>query len=890
MRRVKKWLWVLAILAVLAGLAYLLTRRATLEIIVEYWWFASMDYTFYFFQRLIYPSLVFLVVTVVFFFLFFLNFRIASRFLGNTETVKKGGKSAPEPDRRDIVKLFRTGSMRVYTPLSVALAILVAIPLYRIWERTLLYLFAPATESIGKHLTDPFYGLDISFYLFSYPIYTLIQQQLLVIFAILFLGVLCLYWLENRLLDKEDQKLAAGALIHLTILVLIVLGIQVWGYFLQRYGLLYRDDPASVFFGPGFVEMWFNLPMIYLKILFFTLASLALIRFIHFRRGGRLFAGLAIAFVLVLGLERTPFIPRMINQFIVIPNEMVRQAPYIQYNIDATLDAFNLAEVEERQYDIKPVMQLVAEDIYLQKNLRNIPVWDRDMLGKVYEQRQGIRPYYSFPGVDVDRYTVNGIYQQVNIAAREISTRRLPATSQSWINRRLQYTHGYGVVMSPAAQSGDADMEWFIRNLPLQSELPYTISRPGIYFGMEKYQYAIAPNEQGEIDYPQEDNNTVTHYEGRGGIPMANLIKKAIFALYFREKNIFFTTKTNEDSRILIRRNIQTAIENLAPFLLLDGDPYIVADKDRFFWIQDAYTASYLYPYTGFYTDQHYESEQINYIRNSVKIVVDAYHGDIKFYLFDPKDPIIRAYSRIYPGLFSPMSEMNEDVRQHLRYPKGMFEIQMSVFRKYHQKTSDRFYHQEDHWEFAGVETDLQRSYYMTINLFRDRKHEFMLLSPMSPIGRDNLRSLMVVGCDEDNYGRIVTYNFPKGQQIYGPAQVSSLIDNDDRIAQEMSLWDQQGSKINRGRMIILPVGNALLYIQPVYLTSTARTQIPQLIRVIISQGTLVEMSTSIEEGFRNLEVRVRGQSEKILEQTFPPPATPTEMPEEEEEEAEPAA
>jgi hypothetical protein len=881
MRRLKKWLWILAILAVLAGIGYLLTRRTTLEIIVDYWWFSSLEYTLYFFQRLIYPSLVFLVVTVVFFLLFFLNFRIASRFLGNTETVKKGGKGLQEPDRRDIVKLFRTGSMRLYTPLSLVLAILVAIPLYRIWEKTLLYLFAPSTESIGKHLADPFYGTDISFYLFSYPIYTLIQKQLLVIFAILFLAVLCLYWLENRLLNKENQKLAGGALVHLTILVLIVLAIQVWGYFLQQYGLLYMDDPVTVFFGPGFVEMWFYLPLIYLKILFFTLASLALIRFIHFRKGGRLFAGLAIAFLLALGLEHTRFIPKLIDQIIVAPNEMVRQKPYIQNNIDATLDAFDLAAVEEHPYEVRPVMRIIAEDTDVQKSLRNIPVWDRDVLGEVYEERQGIRPYYSFPGVDVDRYTVNGVYQQVNIGAREISVRKLPATSQSWINQRLQYTHGYGAVMNPAAQGGDEDMQWFMRNLPLQSDLPYNVAEPGIYFGMEKYQYAIAPNEQGEVDYPQRDDNAVTDYEGRGGISISNLLKKGIFALYFRERNIFFTTKTTNQSRILIRRNIQVAIENLAPFLLLDGDPYIVAGKDRFFWIQDAYTTSTLYPYTGYYKDQHYESEQFNYIRNSVKIMVDAYHGDVKLYLFDPEDPIVRAYARIYPGLFTPMSEMDPDVRKHIRYPKSLFEIQMSVYTKYHQKSPELFYRQEDHWEFAGVETSLQRSYYMTLDLFDAKSHEFMILSPMSPIGRDNLRSLMIVGCDGENYGRIITYDFPKGQQIYGPAQVSSLIDNDDRISQELSLWDQEGSKIKRGRMIIFPVGNSILYIQPVYLTSTARTQIPRLIRIIISQGSLVEMSTSIEDGFRKLEDRVKEQSDKLLEQTYPPPAPPTEATEE---------
>lgn len=877
MRRLKKWLWFLAILAVLAGLGYLLTRRKSLEIIVNYWWFASLDFSFYFLQRLLYPFLVFLVVTAVFFLIFFLNFRVASRYIGNKETVKKGRGGGDKEDRRDLIKLFRTGSMRVYVPLSAVMAILVAIPLYRIWEKTLLYLFAPATESIGKHLADPLYNTDVSFYLFSYPIYTLIRKELLIVFAILFLAILLLYWLEHRVLGQKNQSLAKGALVHLTILVLIVLAIQVWGYFLQQYGLLYLNDPATVFFGPGFVEIWFYLPLIWLKIILFTLASLALIRFIHLRKGGKLFVIFAVAFTLVVGLEHTKFIPKTINQLIVEPNEMARQRRFIQANIDATLDAFDLADVEERQYEVKPVMQLIAEDVNLQRSLRNIPVWDREVLEEVYEQRQGIRPYYAFPGVDVDRYTVNGIYQQVNLAAREISIRELPAAAQSWINQWLQYTHGYGVVMTPAAQGGDEEIEWFIRNLPLQSELPYTVAEPGVYYGMETYQPAVAPNEQGEIDYPRQDGNAVTNYKGHGGISISNIFKKGVFSLYFRDKNLFFTTKTNNKSRILIRRNIQVAIRKLAPFLLLDGDPYIVAGKDRIFWIQDAYTASNRYPYTGFYKDQHYESEEFNYIRNSVKIVVDAYEGDITFYLFDPKDPIIRAYSRIYPGLFTPLSEMDDEIRAHLRYPKTLFEIQMSVFRKYHQRDAELFYRQEDHWEFAAVETALQRSYYMTLNLFDHQEHEFMLLSPMSPISRDNLRSLMIAGCDGENYGKILTYNFPKGQQIYGPAQVSSLIDNDDRVSQELSLWDQQGSQVKRGRMIIFPVGNSILYIQPVYLTSTARTQIPRLIRIIISQGTVVEMSTNLQDGFRKLEDRVKKHTRKETEESYPPPETPQE-------------
>ncbi len=865
MRKLLRWiLYILSAGATLAGI-YLLFSLWLIDFIVNYWWYESLDYGLYFWLRLLYKYLVFIGVTLFLFLIFFFNFWIASRYLGTSKPV---GRFQDMKAHNRLVKMFQSGSMKVYTPLSLILAIPIAVPLYEQWHQALLFFFGPEANVV-----DPAYKIDISFYLFRYPIYLLIQKELLIVFALLFLSLALLYWIESRILSRENLGLPKGARVHLTIVVLFVLLIQVWGYLLDVFGILYMNDPTNVFFGPGFVEMWFHLPMIGLKILFFALTSIGLIWFIHWHRGIKWVGIFLVLFLSVHGIERTTFIPNAIQRYVVEPNELERQKPFIENNVQATLDAFALRDIETREYRFSPIMSVMAEDVNLQKSLGNIPVWDRELLDQVYEQIQGIRPYYSFVDVDVDRYTIQGLYQQVYLSAREISIRELPPAAQTWVNSRLQYTHGYGLVMSPAAQGGDESMRLFIQDIPLRSKLDFDIEETGIYYGLEEYEYAIAPNEQGEIDHPQREDNVLVNYSGDGGVPVDNIFRKLLFAYYFKDKNILFTTDTTDESRILFRRNIRQAIGILTPYLKLDRDPYFVVTPDRLYWIQDAYTHSNWYPYVEQQYQPTFEDDhKFNYLRNSIKIVVDAYNSDIYFFHFNPSDPIAEAYSRMYPGLIKPMSELPGPLKAHLRYPKDQFEIQMGVYAKYHQKDPELFYRQEDHWEFASLETDLIRSYYMTLNLFDRNIHEFMMLSPMSPINRDNLRALPIVGCDGDNYGRIVVYSFPKTEQVYGPAQVSALIDNDTRIAQELTLWDQAGSEIKRGRMIIFPIGNTILYIQPVYLISTARTKIPELIRIIISQGTLVEMDTTLMQGFRQLEARVRGLERK-MEDRYPTPA-----------------
>jgi hypothetical protein len=455
----------------------------------------------------------------------------------------------------------------------------------------------------------------------------------------------------------------------------------------------------------------------------------------------------------------------------------------------------------------------------------------------------------------VDRYAVKDLYQQVNLAAREMDTNNLPKYAQNWNNIHLQYTHGYGVVMTPAAQAGNESMTWFIGDLPPSSNYGFTIKRPEVYFGIEKVDFVIVPNDLGEIDYPQEEKEVLSNYAGTGGVPLSSFFRKLLFAAYFKDRNIFFTPNTNKDSRIIFIRNIQHRIRKIAPCLQLDEDPYLVVTRKGLFWIQDGYTTSERYP------NSEPCSRGYNYIRNSVKIVVDAYNGNIDFYMADNLDPIVRAYNRMYPGFLKDMKEMPDELRPHLRYPKDMFEMQMEIYTKYHQTDPEMFYRQEDNWESVQtIRNDKSlpmRPYYLTLDLLQPFQHEFLLLFPMSPRGKGNLRSLAIAGCDKDSYGKITVYSFSKGKLIPGPLQVSALIDQDTDISKEMTLWGQSGSDVTRGRMMIIPVSNMLLYIQPVYLSSTARLKIPELKRLIVSQGQMVAMEDSLESAFSVLEEKM---------------------------------
>lgn len=829
--------------------------------LIDIWWFDALGYQFYYLQRISYKYLVFGAVSLTFFLVFFLNFWIAARLLRHMPD--KQSQTDKRPYRK-VLKTFQSSTIYFYAPLSLVLSIPLAMPLYKQWEHFMFYLFG---SRMG--VPDPFFGKDAAFYLFSFPIYTLVQQRLFFALLVLLAALFLLYMIKNKVLLNRLFAFSGVAKWHLSILLAVIFGMEIWDLMLQRYALVYDTAHQPLFSGPGYIQMKIILPMIWASMGLMAATGIALLWIIAFRKGYKVFIGLVIALAVSFGARYSDTVPHLVQTYLVKPNEIAKESPYIHKNVEATLNAYGLADVEIRNFEHQrfPLGSTVGE---VQNVLRNIPVWDAETLESVFQQLQELRTYYMFPKVNVGRYNLYDNYQQVFLSPRELEYNNLPGDADNWINNHLTYTHGYGAVMTPASQTSGNPMTWFIRDIPPTSDYGLEISQPRIYYGLGQYPYAIAPNKAGEMDYPKGNSNVTSNYEGRGGVPITSLGRKYLFSYYFGEKNIFFSTKITKESKVLFRRNILERVKTLTPFLILDQTPYATVTPDGIFWILDAYTTTEWYPAAAPF---RLNDTSLNYIRNSVKIVVDAYNGDVDYYVFDSTDPIIKAYQRIYPGFFKDKQKMPAELLAHVRYPKDLFDIQMKIYAKYHQTDPQVFFQQEDLWTFAeafGQETTVPlEPYYLTLNLIEPERLDFTLLVPMFPKGRDNLRSMAVVGCDGDNYGKIVIYDFPKGELVYGPAQIDALINQDPDIAQQFTLWDQAGSSVVRGKMIILPVKNSILFIQPVYLKATSRVKIPELQRIIMSEGHVAVMETSLEEAYTKLKKRVQEELEG-LEERFP--------------------
>jgi len=849
---------------VISGLALIASNY-----IVDIWWFRAVGYELYYWQQLLYRYFIFAAVGVFFFLLFFLNFWVASRYLGTANPAWYASKKV----YHQLLREFQKGSMLVYLPFSIILAIPLALPVAEHWEQFLLYLFGPSSG-----ITDPFYGKDISYYLFSFPIYTMLQSRLLIAFLFLCLGLVLLYWAENRALSQEDGRLHSGARWHLSILILLTFFIAIWGLILQRYWLLYGTPHQPLFFGPGFVQMRLILPFIWICILLLLGVAVSTFYSMHRQRGLKTLAVLSGLFLLFLTGRYTRFLPDIVQHYVVKPNALNKEKPFIRGNIEATLAAYGLDRVENRDF-VRSLVPTSLTSGRVQDALKNIPVWDAEELLDVYKQLQELRTYYAFKNVHVARYTVEGDYQQVYLAARELNQQKLPPGARNWINEHLVYTHGYGAVMTPASQVGGEPITWFIEDVPPTSDYGFSIEQPGIYYGLESLNYVLAPNRTGEIDYPSGQINVMTDYAGKGGVPISNFLARIVFSYYFQDKNLLFTDQINDKSKILFRRNVIERIGKIAPYLLLDSHPYLAVTSKGLFWIQDAYTTSAWSPDSP---PSSTEKGDVNYIRNSVKIVVDAYNGSVDLYVFDPKDPIIRAYREFYPYVYKDMAQMPEEIRSQVRYPQDLFAIQMKIYAKYHQTDPAVFYQQEDMWEFAKVfydssETRIGYPYYLTLELIEPGRLNFILMVPMIPKGKSNFRALPIVGCDPGQYGKIIVYNFPQGELVYGPLQIYSLVDENTEIAQRFTLWDQRGSKVTRGRMVIIPIDKTILYIQPVYLVASSGPKIPMLQRLIMSQGEMVVMGPSLHQDYEMLEKQVKedmGNIEKSYHPKFsnPPP------------------
>ena len=517
MPRLWHWLRILILAALGLLVLYVAFALIFMNFMVDLWWFDSLGYLGYFIQLLTYRYVILVAFSLLFFMVFFLNFWVASRYLGTT--APPAGQAVALSRYRFFVHQFRSGSLLVYAPFSLVLAVILAWPFFQRWQQTLLFIFGPRSG-----VQDPVYGKDISFYLFSLPIYVSIEHTLLFTLLLLFLGLTLLYWLERRFLAKQDLNMHPGPRTHLSVMIFLVFMAAIWDFYLQRYMLLYNTSHQPLFYGPGYVEMNIVLPMIWACGFFLFTTAVSLIVYLNSRKGLNYLVISSVFFFLALGARFSPFLPNMVERYVVKPNEISKEAPYIANNIQATLNAFKINQVEHRDYNVAPLEWNLQEPI-IKTTLRNIPVWDHEILLEVYQHLQALRTYYKFPIVNIDRYTVNGVYQQVNISPRELSLADLPPGVRNWINDHLKYTHGFGVVMTPAAQGGEEPMTWFIQDIPPQSDYGFNIEQPGVYFGLLHYDYVIAPNASRELNFPTAEGNQLSDYQRQrrdfGALPLA---------------------------------------------------------------------------------------------------------------------------------------------------------------------------------------------------------------------------------------------------------------------------------------------------------------------------------------------------------------------------------
>ncbi|MBI4278524.1 MAG: UPF0182 family protein, partial [Armatimonadetes bacterium] len=718
------------------------------------------------------------------------------------------------------------------------------------------------TVAVGR--TDPVFGRDLGFYLFQLPLYRMVNSWLFTWLFIAVLAAIVGYYLDAASLLLRGGRALLGAIspaarTHLSLMLGLLMVVWGTGFWLDTFQVLY--SPSGAIYGPGYTDIHADLPA--LRFLMWVCWIGAVVLFANARIRTAWLGVAVIAVVLLVRVVGLALYPAFVQVFRVRPSELTVETPYIRQGVQATLEAFGLAQVKEVDYPAREV--LTAEVLRRnQDTLDNVRLWDYRPLLRAYNQLQSLRPYYVFEDVDIDRYRIGGTVRQVMLAARELEVARLPAGARNWVNEHLVFTHGYGLVMSPINEISEEGMPFFlVKDIPPVSAAGLEVRRPQIYYGERTNQYVIVNTRVQEFDYPQGSDNAYTTYQGRGGIFVGGAWRRGMFAYRFGSLNLLLSADITPQSRVLMYRNIQQRMRRIAPFLRYDRDPYLVLADGRLFWIIDAYTTSDRYPYST-------PTERVNYIRNAVKVVVDAYDGTADFYLVDPAEPVARVYAVIFPELFKPAAAMPEALREHLRYPVDLFEIQARVYATFHMRDPRVFYNREDLWaisnELFGDRTIPMEPYYVTMRLAAggtpvpsaggpgaaSTRPEFILIQPFTPARRDNMVAWMAARNDAPNYGELLIYRFPKDRVIYGPMQIEARINQDPQISSQLTLWNQQGSQVIRGNLLVIPIEDSILYVEPLYLQAE-RSQLPELKRVMVVHGPRIAMDDTLEGALRRL-------------------------------------
>lgn len=821
--------------------------KAISDFYTDWLWFKSLGFQRVFLTIIISDFGLRGAVGLVFFLLLFLNLMLTRqqliRISQKATVVKEGG----------VLTLQNMPLSHFLTPrillvafiaLSLVMSFIFSFSVVGDWV-TLQKFLHPTSFGIN----DPVFNLDVSFYVFQLPFYIFLYKVATwAILAIAF-WVSMVYLLAYIIQGNSNHGrtfLNIPARYHLSFLAAVFFIIKAAGYKLQQYTLLSTHHGAV--WGPGYTAIHANL--VAYKVLTFIalLCALAILINLFFRRFRLILYSIGV--LVVASVLLGSVYPAFIQKFRVTPNEIAMEKPYLERNIQFTRMAYKLDAIEEKDFPAGRVLS--AEDILAnQDTIRNIRLWDWEPLQQTYSQLQEMRLYYHFKDIDVDRYVVDGRYRQVMVAARELNQEHLPEQAKTWVNQKLKYTHGYGIAMSPVNEStGEGLPAFFLKDIPPVTSTDLKVTRPEIYYGEATDEYVIVNTKSQEFDYPKGDENVYCNYMGEGGVKIANILRKVMFALSFGDYKMLLSSEINNDSRVLYYRSLKQRVPKIAPFLQYDNDPYIVLSEGKLYWIWDAYTTTSNYPYSEPYDNKS------NYIRNAVKVVVDAYNGKVSFYISDPNDPLILTYSKIFPGMFESLDAMPVGLRQHIRYPVDFFKVQAFMYTSYHMEDPQVFYNKEDKWNlpteiFASEESPME-PYYAVIKMPGEDKPEFILILPFTPQNKKNMIAWFAARSDGENYGKLLCYSFPKQELVYGPMQVEARINQDTTISQQLSLWDQRGSSVIRGNLLIIPIKDAILYVEPLYLQAE-QSRIPELRRVIIAHGEMVVMEPTLDNALEKI-------------------------------------
>jgi uncharacterized membrane protein (UPF0182 family) len=825
------------VLALFIAAALFLFFPSLPALLTDWWWFREIGYGIVFTRTVTTKLLLFCLAGGLAAGVLYLNLAIAQRGLVANPILLQVADSAP---RLNITVALR----RLSIPIALGAGFLSGLAGAAMWDTVLLAIYRTPFGTV-----DPVFSRDVGFYVFTLPALSVALGFLVVLTFLSLVLVTLIYAVRGDLAPSPRQvRVEPTAALHIAILLaalLVLWALQLW--LVDSPNLLYSTTGPLV--GASYTDLHARLPALRLSAVVALLGAAAVL--VGAARG-RLaqYALSAIAAYVIVGVIGRGLVPLAMQNFLVAPTELTRETPYLRNHIVATRQAWGLDSVEVRE--LRGEAGLTLASIRASgPTIENVRLWDRDPLLLTFGQLQEIRTYYDFVSIDDDRYTIGGRYRQVLLSPRELNVQSLP--TRTFINEHLTFTHGMGLTMSPVNQVTPEGLPvLFIRDLPPVSDVSLAIARPQIYFGELSNDYVIVKTRQREFDHPSGEQNVYASYTGKAGVPVGGLLRRTVFASRFGSDKILFSQDITGQSRVLYYRNVVVRARKALPFLTFDRDPYLVlADDGTLKWILDAYTTSDAYPYSERLSDG------TSYMRNSVKLVIDAYDGSLTAYVSAPSDPVIRTWSRIFPGIFVPLERMPAGLRAHIRYPDEIFRIQTSLYATYHMDSPDDFYHREDQWQIPAVEEERGKGAvpfmrHLVMRLPEEKQAEYVYMVPFTPRGKDNLAAWMVARNDGAEYGRLRVYRLSRQRLVFGPVQIENRINQNTEISRQLSLWDQRGSRVIRGDLLVIPIEESLLYVQPIYLQAEGG-RIPELKRVVVAYENQVVMNETLEGGLNEL-------------------------------------